>query len=161
MHFNYGAVSPDAVRKSIMNRINLFQANPSNLVYRVPRGLMLGPLLFSLYVAPIEDIICARGLQSMIYADDTQMYLVIGRLDQPSCLSKLAFCAQVIGIGWWKITLKCVTPQRPKTFIFHLVTYCGNPDNWKWPWSRGHNWPLVNDIHSFEQSLQVFTFCPY
>ena len=48
----------------------------------VPQGSVLGPLLFSLYVAPIEDIIIAHSLQSMIFADDTQMYLVMQRSQQ-------------------------------------------------------------------------------
>ena len=41
----------------------------------VPQGSVLGPTLFTLYSAPIYDIIKAHGLSSTIYADDTQIYL--------------------------------------------------------------------------------------
>jgi len=71
----------------------------AKLTCGVPKGSVLGPLLFSLYVAPIEDIIIAHSLQSMIFADDTQMYLVIQRSEQSSCLSKLELCAQDI-LSW-------------------------------------------------------------
>ena len=54
----------------------------AKLTCGVPQGSVLGPLLFSLYVAPIEDIIIAHSLQSMIFADDTQMYLVMQRSQQ-------------------------------------------------------------------------------
>ena len=41
----------------------------------VPQGSILGPILFTLYSIPIEDIIISHGLDPMLFADDTQMYL--------------------------------------------------------------------------------------
>lgn len=48
-------------------------------------------MMFSgLCAAQSIDIILTHGLQSMIFADDTQMYLVMRRSERSSWLSKLA-----------------------------------------------------------------------
>jgi len=98
----------------VIKDVHFFSAN---LICGVPQGSVLGPLLFSLYVAPIEDIIMAHGLQSMIFADDMQMYLVMQRSEQSSCLSKLELCAQDI-LSW--IADHKLLCNSSKTEILHF-----------------------------------------
>ena len=56
----------------------------------VPQGSGLGPPLFILYIAPLEDLIRAHSL--MFYADDAQVYIITNPADVPASVSNLRKC---------------------------------------------------------------------
>ncbi|GFR67249.1 reverse transcriptase-like protein [Elysia marginata] len=47
----------------------------SSLQFGVPQGLVLGPLLFTLYTSPVADIAECYDVKYNLYADDTQIYI--------------------------------------------------------------------------------------
>ena len=60
---------------------------------------MLGPVLFSLYMVPLEDIITRHCLSSVIYADDCQVYIQCDSLVEYSCVTRIESC--IVEIRCW------------------------------------------------------------
>ncbi len=62
------------------------------LRFGVPQGSVVGPILFTMYSAPLQEIITAHGLNCLTYADDTQLYVIFHPDERQSALSKLLLC---------------------------------------------------------------------
>jgi len=75
---------------SYCNRLSLIQ----HVLFAVPQGSVLGPLLYVLYIAELE-----HGLRLHMYADDCQVYLNTSVEDVPLAVSK--FAAYVAEINAW------------------------------------------------------------
>ena len=57
--------------------INDVLSNSQELEFGVPQGSLLGPLLFSIYLTPLNDIIGSTKFSYQVYADDTTLYCEI------------------------------------------------------------------------------------
>ena len=99
--------------------VNNLNSTTSTVKCGVPQGSVLGPLLFSLYVAPMEDLFRAHGIGVMVYADDTQLYLVVKPDDRTSSINKLEKCVQ--DIKTWTINNKLIL-NNGKTEIIHIYS---------------------------------------
>ena len=53
-----------------------------------------GPLLFTLYIAPLQDVIARHNLNSLFYADDTQLCIAIDPPNQAPSLTALQTCIE-------------------------------------------------------------------
>ncbi len=80
-------------------KINDTTSESINVKFGVPQGSVLGPILFTIYTAPLGEIIEQCGLNRQTYADDTGIYLSISPTDtesQNATLSKINMCIDKI-----------------------------------------------------------------
>ena len=89
----------------------------SQLCFGVPQGSVLGPVLFSMYVAPVEDIVLSHGLRRMFYADDSQIYLTKRLGNRNVSIGKIEDCISHI-IGWYPNNFLLCNPAKTKVIYF-------------------------------------------
>ena len=78
-------------------------SNEQFLDFSVPQGSILGPILFSLYTAPLGDIARKHSMDNMFYADDTQLYVI---LDKTLSTGTIEACIDEIRVWMAKNMLK-------------------------------------------------------
>ena len=94
------------------------------LDYGVPQGSVLGPVLFTMYVSPLEDIITAHGLSTVVYADDTQLYVATTPESCPNAISRIEKC--VGDIKEWTKENKLMFNDS-KTEVLHITSKYRTP----------------------------------
>ena len=80
---------------------------------------MLGPLLFILYFAPLDKVIKSHALEFMMYADDSQLYIIVNPDSRHKALAKLEHCISDIQAFFVANKLRC----NPSKTVYCLVYF--------------------------------------
>lgn len=82
----------------------------------VPQGSVLGPLLFALYISPVDNVIAAHRLRFHQYADDTQLYMAL-RPTVGSTFDAMSWCVGDVS-RWFLENGMLLNPNKTEAVLF-------------------------------------------
>ena len=103
-------------------------SDPVTLSFGLPQGSVLGPILFTLYTAPLGKICKRHHIFYHLYADDTQLYLTFKQNRNGSkeeCMHNLDNCINEIR-DWMCISLLKLNDKKTIYYPWKTATITEN-----------------------------------
>ena len=94
-------------------RVGDQQSAPAAVEFGVPQCSVLGPILFSLYVAPIANVIASFGVNHIQNADDTQLYI---SLQDDNSITVLQHCVEAV-YDWFGRNGLALNPTKTEAIL--------------------------------------------
>ena len=98
-------------------RIGSVSSEPSMCLSGVPQGSVLGPILFSLYISPIGQIVSDFGISHQQYADDAQLYISLKSTTAGTSISHLETCLSTLH-SWLCFNGLSLNPDKSEAILF-------------------------------------------
>ncbi len=88
----------------------------------VPHGSILGPLLFSLFLLPLSEIMRKNQIAYHSYADDTQIYLALSPNDYSSIDSLCQCIDEINGLTEINISVSLLTAINVNVWLYQCMS---------------------------------------
>ena len=98
-------------------RIGSVSSEPSICLSGVPQGSILGPILLSLYISPIGQIVSDFGISHQQYADDAQLYISLKSTTVGTSISHLETCLSTLH-SWLCFNGLSLNPDKSEAILF-------------------------------------------
>ena len=93
-------------------------SNLQKLLFGIPQGSVLGPLLFSFYTSPLSTLIGKlKDVNFHFYADDTQLYVHLSHRNASAAFDTLNRCLQDVK-EWMSASKLKLNPDKTEFILF-------------------------------------------
>jgi len=137
LDFGLGSVALDWLRSFLIGRtqyvgVGISRTSPVTCLSGVPQGF--GPLLFAMYISPVDKVVAAHRVHLHQCADDTQLYVAL----RPSHVSPFDFVSHCVSdISRWFLEKRILlNPSRLLDWSSSVRNSCTADKNWHVRWGR-------------------------
>ena len=122
-HFGISGTALSWFKSYLTNRsqtvvIENFKSDSRDIIFGVPQGSVLGPVLFLMYTKPLLDSIDKQNILNQSFADDTQLYGSSKPEHAQQTISTIQNCIQ--GIRGWMLENKLkLNDEKTEALLFH------------------------------------------